>query len=536
MKTYEIDLHNLDAVSDAIREDLLRERATPKEIARTLLLVEEITIKFRMCMPGAQVRAQVARHWRTLSVRLFAEGDDRNPIAETEDWSAGTEDYYRTLILRANKALLNYQHTDGKNIVTILVRASEKKYALYSVIGMLSGIVLGAILHWLVPSSVSQWIDWNIFTVFQSIYLNAIALMAVPAVFCSVVNSITSLSSLSDTGRMGGRIMTLYTFTTLAAIAVGFALSIPAFQHGVLHLQDLGSTGLSEIVSPSFRAKFLDLVPENLIAPMMDGDILQVLLIAAITGAAIGMLGNKVEPLRVLIAACDSLFQMIIAIVALLVPFLTFVSMASLILRYGVMTFPTVFLLGAVELVGCGIMFLLYALLVRTVGGVSARPFFRKVWKFFSHTNPQASSGEYLPKVVGLCTNQLGVSERVASFSAALGSAVNMDGSAIHLVVCGVLMVRLFGGVLTIQIIILIAFVAFVLSAGASAVQNSGMVSVSSLATTLGIPRSGIGLLFGVDQILDLTRTASNAIGDVAVCVIIAHQENELDLTAYADD
>ena len=187
MKTYEIDLHNLDAVSDAIREDLLRERATPKEIARTLLLVEEITIKFRMCMPGAQVRAQVARHWRTLSVRLFAEGDDRNPIAETEDWSAGTEDYYRTLILRANKALLNYQHTDGKNIVTILVRASEKKYALYSVIGMLSGIVLGAILHWLVPSSVSQWIDWNIFTVFQSIYLNAIALMAVPAVFWKAV-------------------------------------------------------------------------------------------------------------------------------------------------------------------------------------------------------------------------------------------------------------------------------------------------------------------------------------------------------------
>ena len=247
------------------------------------------------------------------------------------------------------------------------------------------------------------------------------------------------------------------------------------------------------------------------------------------------MLGNKVEPLRVLIAACDSLFQTIIALVALMVPFLTFVSMASLILRYGVMTFPTVFLLGAVELVGCGIMFLLYALLVRTVGGVSARPFFRKVWKFFSHTNPQASSGEYLPKVVGLCTNQLGVSERVASFSAALGSAVNMDGSAIHLVVCGVLMVRLFGGVLTIQIIILIAFVAFVLSAGASAVQNSGMVSVSSLSTTLGIPRSGIGLLFGVDQILDLWRTASNAIGDVAVCVIVANLENELDHTAIQD-
>ena len=88
-------------------------------------------------------------------------------------------------------------------------------------------------------------------------------------------------------------------------------------------------------------------------------------------------------------------------------------------------------------------------------------------------------------------------------------------------------------GAITLHTVFVIGFVAFVLSAGASAVQNSGMVSVSSLATTLGIPYSGLGVLFGVDQILDLTRTASNAIGDVAVCIIIAKLENELDVETY---
>ena len=534
MKTYKIDLQNLDAVSDAIREDLLREHATQKEITRTLLLVEEIAVKYRMCMPNAQVQAQVTRHYRMLNVRLSAVGEEHNPIAETEDWSTGTEDYYRTLILRANKALLNYQRTEGKNIVTIFVHASEKKYVRYSVIGMLGGLVLGAILRWLVPGGVSEWIDWNIFSVFQAIFLNAIALVAVPAVFCSVVNSITSLSSLSDTGRMGSRIMILYTFTTLLAIAVGFALAIPAFRHGILQIQDLGAS-LSKISNPSVRERIIDIVPENLLAPIVDGDIVQVLLIAAVTGAAIGLIGSKAKPLRVFIAACDSLFQTFIALVALLVPLLTFVSMASLMLRYGFHTMPTVLILMAVEIVGCAIMFLLYALLVRTFAGIPVRPYIRKVARFFSRTNPQASSGEYLPKVVQLCTGKLGVSERVASFSAALGSAVNMDGSAIHLVVCGVLMVRLFGGVITVHTMLMIAFVAFVLSAGASAVQNSGMVSVSSLATTLGIPSTALGLLFGVDQILDLTRCASNAIGDVAVCVIVARQERELDMEVYAE-
>ena len=533
MKTYEIDLQNLETVSDEIRAELQRERANPKEIARTLLLLEEVTIKFHMCMPDAQVYAQVRRHYRMLTVRLFASGEERNPIAETEDWSAGTEDYYRTLILRANKAQLSYQRSEGRNIVSILVHASEKKYVRYSLICMIGGLLLGVLLRWVIPGTVGEWMDWNIFTVFQGIFLNAIALMAVPAVFCSVVNSITSLSSLSDTGRMSTRIMTLYTFTTLVAIAVGFALAIPAFSHGILQLDDGSAQG--GIAALSLREEILDIVPENLLAPIVDGDIAQVLVVAAITGAAIGMLGNRVDPLRVFIAACDSLFQKIIALVALLVPFLTFVSMASLVLRYGISTFPTVLILIAVELIGCGIMFFFYAFLVRTIGRLPARPFLRKVAKYFRKMNPQASSGEYLPKVVQLCTGQLGISERVASFSAALGSAVNMDGSAIHLVVCGVLLVRLFGGVVTPYIAFVIGFVAFILSAGAAAVQNSGMVSVSSLSTTLGVPSSGLGLLFGVDQILDLWRTASNAIGDVAVCLIVAHRENELDVAAYTE-
>ena len=110
-----------------------------------------------------------------------------------------------------------------------------------------------------------------------------------------------------------------------------------------------------------------------------------------------------------------------------------------------------------------------------------------------------------------------------------------MDGSAIHMVVCSVLMAQLFGVELTPNTLLLIALMAFILSGGAAAVQNSGMLSVSSLALLMGIPPTALALLFGVDQILDLVRTGSNAIGDVAVCVIIANKENELDLETYTE-
>lgn len=533
MTTYDIELSALETVSDAIRKELELHHAQKKEIDRTLLLLEEVAVKYHLCMPGVKVKAGVTRSFRALYVRLFAEGEDRNPIAETEDWSAGTEDYYRTLILRANRRLLSYQRANGQNIVSILVHTVEKNYVVYSLIGILCGLALGALMRWVVPSPVSEWIDWNFFSVFQSIFLNAIALMAVPAVFCSVVNSITSLSSLSDTGRIGGRVMGLYTLTTILAIAVGFAIAIPTFSMPALHIIDAPDNEAIHSGIIGLRDFLTDLVPENLLAPFLDGDILQVLLIAALTGTAIGMLGHRAEPLRVFIAACDMLFQTIIAIVAILVPFLTFVSIASLMYKYGVLILPTILVLFLAEYAGCSIMLLIYALLVRILGRIPSGPFLRKVVAYFRRLKPQASSGEYLPKVVQLCTGKLGISDRVANFSAALGAAVNMDGSALHLVLCGVLMVQGLGGTMTPQAILSIAFIAFVLSAGASAVQNSGMVAVSSMAAMLGAPSAAIGLLFGVDQVLDLTHTASNAMGDAAVCVIVAQMENELDREAY---
>ncbi len=532
-QTFAVDLLQLGEVSRALSEALQAERATEKEIRQTLLLVEEITVKFSLWRPDAPVTATVSRHFGKLSVRLSAEGPEHNPIAETQDWAAGTEDYYRTMILRAHKDLLSYQRAEGRNVVVIHVHTEEKNYVRYSLIALLSGLAVGALLHLTLGDGAKLWLDKNVFSLIQEIFMNAMAIMVVPGVFCAVVDNITSLSSLSDAGRMGGRIIRLYALTTVVAITVGFLLAVPVF--GTLISSDFSigkATGML-LSEPNLREFILSIVPHDFVQPIMTGNMVQVLFLAVIAGIAVGLLGDKAEPLRRLIDALNKLFQTAIALIALVVPLLTFVSIASLVMRRGVQPLPVVILLILVELIGCILMFLFYNCMIRMFGRVKSGPYARKVVRFFRRVNPRASSGEYLPKVVGLCTGKLGVSERVASFSAALGASVNMDGSAIHMVVCSVLMAKLFGVELTMQTMLLIGLTAFLLSGGAAAVQNSGMLSVSSLAVLLGIPTSGIALLFGVDQILDLTRTASNAIGDVAVCVIVAEKENELDLDTY---
>ena len=532
-QTFDVSLDRLGAVSKELSEALKSQRATEKEIRQTLLLLEEITVKFSMCMPDAPVTAEISRRYGTLRVRLSAVGEEHNPILETQDWAAGSEDYYRTLILRAHKQLLSYQRVEGRNVVTIQVHTDEKKYVRRSLIALIGGLVLGLLLYDIAPEAAAQWIDRNIFSLIQEIFMNAMAIMVVPAVFCAVVDNITSLSSLSDAGRMGGRAIRLYSLTTVVAIAVGFVIAVPVFGHLVPEATALGEADSVLFENPNLREFILSIVPQNLVEPIIGSNMVQVLFLAVVAGIAVGILGDKAEPLRKLIGALDQLFQTAIALIALVVPLLTFVSIASLVMLRGFRPLPVILLLFLVEIVGCLIMFAFYNLMVGTFGRVSPLPYAKKVSRFFSRVNPQASSGEYLPKVVGLCTGRLGVSERVASFSAALGASVNMDGSAIHMVVCSVLMAKLFGVTLTPQIMVLIGITAFLLSGGAAAVQNSGMLSVSSLAVMLGIPTAGIALLFGVDQILDLTRTASNAVGDVAVCVIVANRDCELDKDTY---
>lgn len=532
-RVFEMDLSRLGAVSAELEEALRAERATEKEIRQTLLLVEEIAVKFSMCMPDALITVTVGRRLGTLSVRLSAEGVEHNPIIETNDWSAGSEDYYRTLILRAHKDLLSFQRANGCNIVTIRVHTEEKKYVRYSLIALLSGLALGLIFHYAVNDNGMQWMDAHVFPVIQTIFMNAMFIMVVPAVFCSVVNSITGLSSLSDTGRMSGRIMGLYSLTTVLAIVVSFLIAIPLFSATVPAVPELGAAGENTLVNLSVSEMITGIVPQSLIAPLESGNIAQTLLLAAITGIAMGILGEKVASLRRLVAALDALFQTIISLIALLVPVLTFISILSLVSHFGFAPLPIIAVLILAELLGCIVMFGIYNLMLRVFGKIQSGPYARKTIKFFSKTNLQASSGEYLPKVVGLCTEQLGVSERVASFSGALGASVNMDGSAIHMVVCSVLMARLFGLEFSGQMLVLIGAAVFILSGGAAAVHNAGMLSVSSLAVLLGVPSTVIVPLFGVDQILDLTRTASNAVGDVSVCVIVANQENELDKDVY---
>ncbi|MBO4383386.1 MAG: cation:dicarboxylase symporter family transporter, partial [Clostridia bacterium] len=442
---FTLTLATLGEVSEQLEAYLRQHRADDKEIQTALLLLEEISVRFLEHAPEVPVRIRVRNRFGSISVVLEQEADEYNPISEIKDWSTDSEDYFRTLIFRANAEKLDYARQNGSNVVLAKVRKPKYHMMVLALTMLVAGVVLGLILVNTLSSERAAFIDYQVFDTIRTMFFNALGMLIVPMIFCSVVTTIAGLSSLSDTGRLGGKAIRTYMTTTLMAILVGFGtafLLLPKELPEAVQSIATGHTGTQ--TSLLGRDMLLGLIPENLVAPITGSNILQIMLLAVFVGIALGVLGEKIQILNTLIRDLTHLFQTLINLVAMFMPLVTLVAMASLIITVGTPVLPLLAQLVVTELIALLVMWLLYSLQL-IVHGLSPVPFWKSMPGFFKKTGLPNYSGAYLPYSMDLCTRQFGVSPRVSSFTTSLGATINMDGACIHFVLCSVLFARMYG-------------------------------------------------------------------------------------------
>ncbi len=530
MKEIPYRVDSLGEASDAIEQELQALGAEPKSIAKSLLLAEEVSMRFFELGQGTELTAVVRKRFGRVQLSIQMTGEEIDPLEEIKDWSVETEDYYRTLILRANQSRMTYCRKNGRNIVEIRVQDSKRRLPLYSALALPAGLVVGMILLWLCPQEVTAFVRDQVIGPFQELFFDALNMLVVPVVFCSIVCTLTGLSSLSDAGRLGGKTVGVYTITTLLAIAVGFGVSLVGFPKEMATGELV--TQMTGAFSPRSVTELLDsIVPKNLLQPILEGNLMQILYLSVFTGIALSLLGDAVRPVKTLIESLNRLFGLLVSLIGTFVPVVVFAASISVIVRFGAQAIPALGLFLLTEVVGMVLIFLIYAILIRVFAGLSPMPFLRNARTMLSDRETDSSSN--LPKAAALCTGKLGISQRVALFTTSLGNVINMDNSCVHLVICSVLLGRLYGLELTGQTIVNIVLMVLILSIGSAAVPNSGFVALSSLTSMLGVPAVSVGLLIGVDQALDYFRTTNNTIGDVAAAVVVAKSEQEIDTAKY---
>lgn len=365
-----------------------------------------------------------------------------------------------------------------------------------------------------------------------TLFINLIKMLIVPLIFVTLVSGIVAMDDVSKMGRIGIKTFVLYLFTTAIAITIGLAIGI-ILEPGVG--VDLSTaTVITAKEAPSLVSTLLNIVTKNPFSSLANGNILQIIFFAIMVGISISLVGEKANPVKEFFIAFSEIMYKMTEIVMSLAPFGVFALMAWVSASYGL---DVLLSLGKV-IFGVYLGAILHILI--TMGGgltlfakLNPLKFFKGIISAQTVAFTTTSSSGTLAVTNQNVTENLGVSKPIASFVLPLGATINMDGTALYQGVCVIFIAQAFGIVLGMEQYLMIILTATLASIGTAGVPGAGLIMLSLVLTSVGLPIEGVAIIAGIDRILDMARTTVNVTGDAMVSVFIAKSENELDTNIY---
>tara|TARA_Y100000758_G_scaffold110984_1_gene77728 strand:+ start:243 stop:1514 length:1272 start_codon:yes stop_codon:yes gene_type:complete len=403
-------------------------------------------------------------------------------------------------------------------------------------IGMAAGVLVGLAVQGF--TSEDHWIQTvliqDVFDAGGKVFIASLRLMVVPLVLVSLVCGSSSLADGASMGRLGGKSIGLYLFTTAVAIslALGLALFISPGEGGSASQ----AVEYTPRPSPGLKETFLNIFPTNPVQAMADGNMLQIIVFALLLGTALGRSGDAGQRIRSLFEDLNGVLMRLIVMLISLAPFGVFFLMAKLFSEVGWRDiielgkyFATVVLALIIH------ASVVYPALLLWLAKTNPIKFYKKMREPMLFAFSTSSSGATLPVTLRTVEKKLGVDNSIASFSVPLGATINMDGTAIMQGVATVFIAQYFHVDLVFTDYLMVILTATMASVGTAAVPGVGLIMLTMVLTQVGLPVEGIALIIGVDRLLDMTRTAVNVAGDAMVATTVAHSEKKLDRSVLED-
>ncbi len=386
-------------------------------------------------------------------------------------------------------------------------------------LGVLAGIILGPNAEYLKPIG--------------TLFVNAIKMLIVPLIFCSLIVGVTSMEDSRKMGRIGGKSIVLYMLTTAVAITIGLAFgSVFAPGAGLNMVANESSAMAKE--APTLVQTLLNLIPKNPVNALAAGNILQIIVFALGLGIALNLCGEKAKPAIAVFESLAEAMYKLTELVMKLAPYGVFGLMAWVSGKYGIeVLLPLIKVIGVVYL-GCVVhVLVVYTSLLSVIARLNPVRYLKALLNPAAVAFTTTSSSGTLPATIKASREELGVSKGVASFVLPLGATINMDGTALYQGVCALFIAQAFGIDLDMADYMLIILTSTLASIGTAGVPGAGLIMLSLVLTTVGLPIEGLAIVAGIDRILDMARTSVNVCGDLMVSVLVGKSENELDETVY---
>ena len=360
---------------------------------------------------------------------------------------------------------------------------------------------------------------------FGTIFLNLIKFIVCPIVLFSIMCGIITMRDIKQVGSIGLKTVVYYLFTTAIAIVIG--LGGANLAKGFFPI--IATTNLSyEAAEPvPFMDTVVNIFPSNFVAPLVNANMLQIIVMAILLGFAIVLVGEKNKKIVDAFNDLNDIFMKCMEMILKFSPIGVFCLLCPVIAANGAAIIGSL----AMVLIVAYICYIVHAVVVYSanvaaLGGMSPVKFFKGMMPAIMFAFSSASSVGTLP-INMKCTEKLGAKKEVASFVLPLGATINMDGTAIYQGVCTVFIASCFGLQLTLPQMLTIVLTATLASIGTAGVPGAGMIMLAMVLTSVGLPVEGIALVAGIDRIFDMGRTTVNITGDACCTIIVSNLERK---------
>ncbi|MCH9829186.1 MAG: dicarboxylate/amino acid:cation symporter [Gammaproteobacteria bacterium] len=407
-------------------------------------------------------------------------------------------------------------------------------------VGMGLGVLLGGSINLLgllpATEALSAWlVDYGangILYIMGQAFVRLLQVIVIPLVVVSLTCGTASLDSIRQLGRIGAKTLGLYLLTTAGAITLALLAAL-IFKPGQgLSLSSDASFDTRD--APPLVDVLVNLFPRNIFESMSSGDMLPVIIFSILLGLGMTMAGEPGKRMLSFFQDLDAIIMKVVGIVMSLAPYGVFALIARTFATEGFGAFlPLLKFLLLVLAVLTTHAFLVYPSLLKLLSGLSPRTLLRKIRDVQLFAFSTASSNATIPLSLEVLERKLGVKNAVASFTVPLGATINMDGTAIMQGVATIFIAQVYGIDLDTSQLLMVVLIATLASIGTAGVPGVGLIMLSMVLTQVGLPVAGIGLIIGVDRILDMARTAVNVTGDCVVTCIVANSEKQLDTEVY---
>ena len=374
-------------------------------------------------------------------------------------------------------------------------------------------------------------------------FIRLITMIVIPLVIASLMVGTASLGDLRKLGRIGGKTMLYYLFTTALAVTIGLLVSNiirpggridPETRDQLAAQFETEAAGQMQLAAeaPRLQEVLLGMIPRNPVEAAAEFDLLPLIFFSVIFGAAISMIAEERRKVVILFFEGINMASMVvIGWVMKLAPYAVFALIGAVVAQFGLDLLQSLLIYTLTVILGLAAhLFISIALLVRFAARLNPITFFRRIVPVQVFGFSTSSSSATLPLTMDTAQSKLGVSKEVSSFVLPLGATINMDGTALYQAVAVMFIAQIYGIPLDLTAQLTVVLTATLASIGAAGVPSAGLITLIVVLQSVGLGdkvAAGIALILGVDRILDMLRTVVNVSGDLSCASFVARTEGE---------